>query len=448
MKSNGAQVRLWRGEKYIFSLTLLFFIAVYSVFGADAEKKLNFVTVDTGYNVANSVDTGTAYLNKHFMNVGDLTPIIMTFVNNDGSVSICSVDSGARETYIYEYTNDLKYIKTVQIKNEYGKFGAFTRDDKGNYYVFSAESVQDGAFNQNNMALAKYNSNGRREAVFYLPAQTSNEKWARGYSGVKEPFSTGSCRLEISGDWIAVYFSRQMFKAPDGLNHQASYGFILSKDSLQRIPGVTMPSAGHSFNQYILPIENGFVMVDQGDVGPRGFYFSRVQNGQATKSITSFAFKQGSTYQNTFAQLGGLAKTSKGYIFAGTYEKNTSVSDSHNDSRNLFVLTFDNNLTACGAPVWITNYNDKENDNAASPKIAEIDKGRYLLMWERMSKNRHEATYAVTINENGKLLTPIEQLGSVRLNINDTLRYNKKNKSVYWAVNSANREISIYFFKP
>jgi hypothetical protein len=234
---------------------------VYSVFGIGASENLHRVDIDAGYNVVNSIDNGTAYVNKHLINWGDLTPIIMTYVNNDGSVSICSVNINTQESYVYEYTKELNYIKTMKFKNPFSKFGAFAKDDEGNYYIFSAKDVPEGVFDENNMALVKYNSNGKQESIFYFPAQTSD-----GFSGVKIPFSTGSCRMEISEDWITVYFARQMFIAPDGLNHQASYGFMLNKNNFENISSVKMPYVSHSFNQYILPIENGFVFADQGDV--------------------------------------------------------------------------------------------------------------------------------------------------------------------------------------
>ena len=418
----------------------MFGIVLFSVFGQNEAENPYYTRISTGYNVATSIDNGTAYLNKHFIGLGNLTPIIMTFANSDGSVSVCANDSWG--VYIYEYSRNLSFIKTIRLNNEFNKLGAFTKDEDGNYYLFSAKDVQEGAFDEKNMALVKYKSDGEKTAVFYLSAQISDR-----FSGVKIPFSTGSCRMEISGDQIAVYFARQMFMAPDGLNHQASYGFILDKNNLEMIT-VKMPYVSHSFNQYILPIENGFAFADQGDVFPRGFNFAKIQNSQRKKDLTAFKFKQNSLYQNTFAQLGGLAKTSNGYIFAGTYEKNTVVSGSHNDSRNMFILTFDDNLTACSEPVWITNYNDKEKLNAASPKITALDSGRYLLMWECMAQNAYGATYMTIINENGKLLKPIIRLGYVRLNINDPLRYNKKTGNVYWAVDAGNTGIDIYAFNP
>jgi len=52
------------------------------------------------------------------------------------------------------------------------------------------------------------------------------------------------------------------------------------------------------------------------------------------------------------------------------------------------------------------------------------------------------------IDDKGNRLVPIKEVGNVRLNINDTLRYNIINGNVYWAVNSGNRQIKIYAFNP
>ena len=409
-------------------------------------KNPHFVTIDTEYNVVNSIDFGRNYLSGW----RELTPIITTYVDNNGIISICSVDSNSQETYIYEYAENMSHIRTIKFHNEFGKFGSFIKDNKGNYYILCAQDVQEGAFNQKNMLLAKYDNDGNRTGSFYLNAQTSDEIWARGYSGIKIPFANGSCRLEISGDWIAAYFSRTMFRSRDGKNHQASYGFIINKDTFERIPNIIMPSAGHSFNQYIFPIENGFIFIDHGDNGPRGFNFARVQYSQGIKNLRSFVLKRGRTYQYTFAQLGGLAETTNGYIFIGTYEKNSSVSHvSHNDSRNIFILTFANDLNTCSRPIWITNYTDKNNENSANSKITKLgSSGHYLIMWECMTQYNYKTTLFKIIDETGQSLTDEIELPNVRLNINDVLRYNTITGNVCWAVNNGIQEIIIYSFNP
>lgn len=432
----------------VYLFLWVFFLAV-SVFGKGASENPFVLNQPADHRVNNSVDSGGEYLKGW----SDLTPIIMTYVNNDGSISVCSPTDTV--TYIFEYSKEMEYIRTVDFSNEFPNFGAFTKDNEGSYYLFYAKDVDENEKNTENMALVKYDNVGTKVNTYKLKAYADNS-----FNGVKSPFQSGACRMEISGNMLCVYFARQKFMSADGLNHQSSYGFIVNKDTFRRVDigqvanngftlsGMSVPYTSHSYNQFLLPVDDGFAFVDQGDAYPRGFVFSRFRTSEKTKRITAVNFKQGRTYQYTFAQLGGLAKTSHGYIFTGTYEKNSVVSAAHNDSRNLFVFNLDDEMSVIGDPVWITDYNDKDKFNAANPKITEIDKGRFLLMWECMAKTSYETTYMTIINENGKMLTPVKNIGSLRLNYNDTLRYNKTTGDVFWAINSDERTINIFAFNP
>ena len=409
----------------------------------------HFVKINTEYNVPYSIDYGYKYLKGW----DDLTPIIMTYVNNDGSVSVCSVDNETKQTYIYEYSKDLKLTKTMIFKNELDKLGAFTKDDEGNFYIFYAKKANN--YNEKNMAIIKYNNESEKIKEYKLEAYAANSR-----DGVRNPFYAGACRLELSGSMLAVYFAREMFSG-----HQASYGFVLDKDTFERIDrgqliemrinGIlvmedkVMPYASHSFNQFILPVDGGFLYANQGDMYPRGFVFELFKAGRKSNKLMSFTFKKGGKYQYTFAQLGGMAKTASGYIFLGAYEKNSIVSHvSHNDSRNLFILTFDENLTSCGMPIWITNYANKLTENAANPKIALIGSERYLIMWECMTQNEYKTTYMRIINEKGEPLSGEVELPNIRLNLNDVLRYSQTTGNVHWAVNNGNKEIIVYALNP
>jgi hypothetical protein len=93
----------------------------------------------------------------------------LTYIGNDGSITICSPDSSrtTRNVYIYEYTKDMVLQKTTRIQNLFTLFGAFTKDSEGNYYVFSAENANNEE--SINMALVKYDSNGNQKAIFNSP---------------------------------------------------------------------------------------------------------------------------------------------------------------------------------------------------------------------------------------------------------------------------------------
>jgi hypothetical protein len=190
-------------------------------------------------------------------------------------------------------------------------------------------------------------------------------------------------------------------------------------------------------------------MADHGDAGStRAFRFSKVQKIAATKGVSSFKFKTGTQHYNyTFAQLGGLVATNNGYLFAGTYEKNTLADNSHNDSRNLFILKIDKTLDNCSNPIWITNYTDKDLQNAGNPKIVKLYGNRYLLMWECFDKNAYQTTYFTIIDNEGNTLKLTTAIPDIRLNYNDVLRYNIAAGTVNWAVNDG-RSIIIYSFNP
>jgi len=426
-------------------ITLFVLMAVLLVFNLTAQQ-LTQTRFEVNYYIRDSVDNdGNLYIRYH-----SFLPSVLTFINNNGSVTVCS--SNEKITYIYEYDINLKEQKPLIFQNEFGSLGAFTKDNDGNYYFFYAKR----AVNQNteNMFMVKYDKKGGRINTYTQKADPPNS-----FGGIKIPYDAGSCRLELSGSMLAVYFSRERF---DG--HQATYGFVLDKDSFERLDkghayyytngtypksNNLLPFTGHSFNQFILPIDNGFVFADHGDAYPRAFTFGKYQNGSATKRLNAFIFPGGIGANATYAEMGGLSKTSSGYIFAGVYGRERE------NPRNLFILTFDEDMTSCSAPIYLTKYT-RNDGHAGHPKIVQVDTDRYLLLWELfkfstqaaniiMSVNtEYLTTYMLIIDEKGNAISEPKELKGILLNINDTLRYNPHNGKVYWAINDGNNSIIIY----
>ncbi|MCL2765671.1 MAG: hypothetical protein FWD40_10390 [Treponema sp.] len=397
------------------------------------------------YAISNSVDVfGNLYIRAW-----STLPSVLTFVNSDGSVTICSSDENTKITYVYEYNQNLREIKSFSFKNELGSLGAFTKDNDGNYYFFYGARASGRS--DVNMAVIKLDRDGEKTNTYRLPANTPNS-----FNGIRVPFDAGTCRLELSGSMLAVYYAREMF---DG--HQASFGFVLDRNTFERIDtgaatnanlvgrNTQMPYVSHSFNQFILPAENGFIFADHGDAYPRSFTFARFQRGSDTRRLHAFTFPGRIGDNPTYAQMGGLAKTPAGYIFTGTYGR------IQNNPRNLFVLTFDENMARCSNPVYLTNYT-RDNGHAGHPKIVSVGEGHYLLLWEQFtfsaqganvitrSQTGYKSTFALVINENGEAVSAVREFGGIRLNMNDTLRYNPQNGRVYWAINGSDTSIIIY----
>ena len=404
------------------------------------------------YSIRDSVDnTGNLYIKYH----GQL-PSVLTFINNDGSVTVCSSDENARTTYVYEFDLYFNETNTFSFQNEFASLGAFTKDDEGNYYFFYAERARNQ--NTENMAVVKYSRQGDKINTYKLKAQAANS-----FGGIRVPFDAGTCRIELSDSMLAVYFSREMFNG-----HQASYGFVLDKDAFIRIdkgasthPDIVgdtqMPYTSHSFNQFILPVDGGFLFADHGDAYPRCFAFAkfiyRSNTRNNTARLNTFMFSGGIGVYPTYAQMGGLAKTSSGYIFAGTY------GGGRNNARNLFILTFDENLGDSSGPVYLTSYT-KDDGHAGHPKIVSLKDGRCLVLWEQFgfstqsavedtdSPTEYLSTFALVISEKGEPVSGVKRLDGVRLNMNDTLRYNPHNGRVYWAINDTKESITVYAMNP
>jgi len=265
--------------------------------------------------------------NRYLSNYASV-PALQTIINADGSISVFDTENAI----VYEYSARADFIRTQKFKKELDKVGGFTKDRNGNYYIFYAKDVADGAYDEKNIALVRYSPSGQKQREFRLEANPGGSPYGRG---VMLPLRFGTCQLEISGNMIAVYFGREMFKTPDGLNHQASFGFILDINTFNLLTGededtLKIPYVSHSFNQFVLPVNDGFMFVDHGDGYPRAFAFEKVTRGQGreNKKIRSFTFKSGKLIpsnffgikgvvgdNNTYAEMGSLAKTPNGYLF-------------------------------------------------------------------------------------------------------------------------------------
>ena len=408
-------------------------------------KNVTAIEQKLDYKIQNSIDVfGNLYIRYH-----SFIPSVLTFINNDGSVSVCSSDDKEKVTYVYEYDQNLKQTLGISFNNEIGSLGAFTKDADGNYYFFYAYRTNNR--NEENMAVVKYSGEGKKLNVYKLIANAPSS-----FGGIRVPYDAGTCRMELNGSMLAVYFAREMFNG-----HQASYGFVLNKDTFERIDrgaathpdmgdNTQMPYVSHSFNQFILPAENGFIFADHGDAYPRSFTFARFTRGSNTKRLHAFRIPGGIGANATYAEMGGLAKTETGFIFNGTYGVD------RNGRRNIFVLLIDENLIKVSAPKYLTKY-AQEDGHAGNPKIVSIGSGKFLMLWELFkysiqaanviitgAETGYISTFALIVNENGDPVSEVKELKGIRLNINDTLRYNPKNKKAYWAINGSDSSIIVF----
>lgn len=94
-------------------------------------------------------DTGRCYLDGWPNRISPL----QTIVNQDGTISVLNTTTDQSIVTVYEYTQNAKYVKSINLAAEFPKVGAFTKDNEGNYYVIFGKDVSEGAFNDNSIVL-------------------------------------------------------------------------------------------------------------------------------------------------------------------------------------------------------------------------------------------------------------------------------------------------------
>jgi hypothetical protein len=183
-----------------------------------------------------------------------------------------------------------------------------------------------------------------------------------------------------------------------------------------------------------------FVYADHGDAYDRGFTITVGDNELLPFHfyLEANANYNMSVVNKTFAQLGGLAETSKGVFLVGASAKSISES-AKSESQNLFVQIFnpaaqevapsmfiggeprngatsfdinDNNnspltsVTDYGVH-WLTNYTEK---NVIAPQVVEAG-DRVVILW-----STDDESFYVVLSADGSELIPVTSLGKTTLN--------------------------------
>jgi len=239
-------------------------------------------------------------------------------------------------------TRDLTELKTIVIPKLMPIFGAATMDDKGNYYIAYGEKLlEENQKNEQNIVIAKYDSNGKLQGSAWF---TAGEGY---YNGTMQPFERTSA-MAISGNILAVHFSRIMFKGSDNLNHQSSTVLYIDIDGMIPV-GLPTPYTSHSLAQAaITTSDGGFLFANRGDGFPRGFAISKVF-WAGLQEFTPFHFRELAPYQETNSSLAGIAETARGYLLAGSSERvlsNIAIPSAEGGPQDLFVQLIDKEFFA------------------------------------------------------------------------------------------------------
>lgn len=430
----------------------------------------NTVVIDSlfGYVPDNSGDTYNLIRN---IGLGDTQ---MSTISRWASVSNVQQFSYRDEGLGYAYSTgtDLKIVtpgKTLTIDKKYPKLGDVIADDDGNFYIVWG---QEGEVNTDvTMFISKYSPSGKHMATTGFVGDSPLD--ADG--NTKIPFHAGNCDSAIHDGVLMVNYAREMYNG-----HQSNNVIAVNiADMSPYILGSSMPYVSHSFNQSVIYSElaNDFIFANHGDAYGRGFMIDKLEKDRHVNpdilqyedrypqhNIFHFYLPANTNYNmyvvnRTYAQLGGLAETSKGVVLAGASAKSLGPA-AEDEKQNLFVQIF-NPLASLVTPymfvggtvrsgetslniydnqnqpltriydfgvIWLTNYIDRD---VITPQVVVGD-DRIVILWAETDETGNTlGSFYMVLSAGGEVVTPRTSLGRLQLNSYESPVYH--NGSVYWA---------------
>ena len=370
-------------------------------------------------------------------------PNISAYQNTDGSYAVCVLQNDGT-LKIAEISDSFTVKSEITVPSELDKYAAFTKGSNGTYYLlFGADRTEDEK-SEVSLRLVNYSANGEKIRSLDLPANASGS-----LEGIAELFA-GNHALAENGNYITGYVGREMFRSSvTGTVHQASYAFAIDLGTFTQVTvdhTLDTPYASHSFHQLIVRDGDDFIYVDRSDGEPkRSFHITKMSGGSSwTFKVMndSFIFKGDYGYNDTYSQLGGLVKTSAGYLLVGSYQNSTSsLSQS---SANIFTQLFDSDTLAAQNVKYLTSYSGTNTDGVTNPKTARLSDSKVAVAY--MVSNHSAGTEKMRIafvNAKGELISDQAVTSSAVLPRFGQIFYNSGTNSIEW-FSISSRKLIVY----
>lgn len=358
---------------------------------------------------------------------------------DDGSFMRVQYGSKINGLLVEYYDKDYNLTGSKIIDEELAVFGGFYATED-NYYVVTGQNNTDEDDTKEVYRITKYDKNWNRITSTGLTNCNTTK-----------PFNAGSCRIDVSGNYMIIHTCHEMYKSDDGYNHQANVTIQVDIDKMKitdSYTGVMNSSYGyvsHSFNQFV-KIEDGHIItLDHGDAYPRAFailkYQTDINNGKFTPSWGSLCTEipvlkfEGSTGNNTTgASVGGFELSDDHYLAAANTVTQDSSFSSHK-TRNIFVATVDKS-TADVKINYLTSYAEGE-ETTTTPQLVKISGTRFMVLW-----TRGDQVYYTLVDNNGEKIGTIYHFTG---NLSDCQPVVLENKVVWYTWNNGN--INFYDIK-
>jgi hypothetical protein len=381
------------------------------------------------------------------------------------------IDKNGGFAFAYESQNMVCVVTgsgTVSIPKAYPMLGAVTADSDGNIYIVWGRNNETDDATVETVFISKYTEDGKLVKTTGFVGKVggwyTGDKWLTKY-----PFDAGNCDVVIADGILMCNYAREMYSGHQSNNVAA----VRISDMLPSLSYTSpVPYSSHSFDQRVIYYKKTgeFIFADHGDAYPRGFSVSTLNH----ELVPFHFYLRGNANYNmyivnkTFAQLGGLAETSRGLALVGASAKTLGAA-AENETQNVFIQIFDPTASRLSADIfvtkgdrsgemstdlndnsgkpltpvadygvqWLTDYT--EDYRAVAPQVVATDDDRLVVLWEKHSFNRYQfvdSCYMV-LGADGSVLKGPESLGGIRLNGNEMPRY--VDGAVCWVTSSWNK---------
>lgn len=375
-------------------------------------------------------------------------------------VGVIWQDKLAQTLQLTKLSADLRSQQTVTLPNPRNEIlAAATSDNQTTLYYLT---LQKGGEKENSARTATlYKVDAQGKALLVQPLDTSPVPNGSSSQALDiSKFEGYVADMRYANGLLGIMLGRRLHRREDGLQHQSGVALVYQADTLALLKNLGQTS-GHSFENVLTTNQaNQFVGIDLGDNFPRGVNLHKFDKDQLkNKVVYSFKTDHGgakrSNDNRTYTELGGVIEGQQGYtvVFAGETSPdgksmvNSRVGKELNDPRNIglvqvkpdfeaqddFVLTQGANEDGSyydflgqvrtqknRGIVWLTNYQNKDQENISRLKAVKLPDGNLLLLWEKWTADTYVNTYAMKVTESGvKLTEPLELGAEVRLNRRD-----------------------------
>lgn len=330
-------------------------------------------------------------------------PTISAFQNTDGTYTAC-IQQKDSTLKIVETDKAGKLRSEITVAQEFGEYAAFTKGGDGTYYILFCAPNPDNDKTAMSLRLNNYSADGKIIRTVDMPSYAADT-----FLGIHK-LNCGNNALCENGNYITGYIGREMLEVDDAeLHHQASYGFAVDLSTFTQLKPehpLYTPYVSHSFHQYIVKDGTDFIYVDRGDAEPeRSFHITKMSGKTEWEILAtgdSFLFKGEYGSNETYSQLGGLVKTSFGYLLVGTYQNTTE--ETTLSPANIFTQLFDTNTLTAQKEQYVTAHAADSIYTVNNPKTAQISAD--IIAVPYMLTNKHSETSAIRvayINGKGEL---------------------------------------------